>query len=129
MYAATKAAAHQIMDTLWMECKPLGIEVVTIAPGAIRSNIAKNALPLLQVPEDTLYPTYTPQILKRLNASQTIMGPMPTNDFARKVVRETVKKDPTRYMTLGGGAFLCKISLWLPRTWVLGFFWRKFSKL
>ncbi|KAK7694593.1 hypothetical protein QCA50_001779 [Cerrena zonata] len=129
IYSATKAATHIIMDTLWMECKPLGINITLVAPGLVKSNIAENALALLNTPEDTLYPTYIPGISKLLKAGQTASNVMPTKVFAEKVAKETLKENPPRYMTLGGASFVFKVLSWFPRIVVLDMIWSKLSKL
>ncbi|CAL1694559.1 unnamed protein product [Somion occarium] len=128
IYSATKAAMHMITDTLWMECQPLGINVTLVAPGAVISNISVNAHPLLKIPENTLYRDYIPQIMRRLNVSQNAASSMNTDEFARRVAKETVRKNPPRYLTLGGASTLFKIFVWLPRVWVLKLLWWRFSK-
>ncbi|KAK7686716.1 hypothetical protein QCA50_010316 [Cerrena zonata] len=112
-----------------MECKPLGIHVTTVAPGFIKSNISDNARAHFHVPEDTLYSSYTPQILKRLNMAKDSANAMPTAVFAEKVVKETIKANPPRYMTLAASSLLFRIFSWFPRVWVLTLLWRRFSKL
>ena len=42
-YAASKAAMHSISQTLAMELRPLGIRVLNVAPGGVRSRIAEHA--------------------------------------------------------------------------------------
>jgi 1-acylglycerone phosphate reductase len=41
MYSSSKAAVRTYTETLQMECRPLGVEVMLINPGAITSNIVK----------------------------------------------------------------------------------------
>lgn len=46
-YNASKAALHSYTETLRMECQPLNVKVVLIAPGSIKSNIsAVSSLPI-----------------------------------------------------------------------------------
>lgn len=127
MYSATKAAVHMITDTLWMECQPLGINVVLVAPGAIRSNISNNQNTNFHVPDDSLYKDYVPQILRRIVASQG-KNSMDTGAFAKVVVGETMKRSPRRYVTLGGNSGLFRFFGWLPRTFVLWLLWRIYSR-
>lgn len=39
-YNASKAALHSYTDTLRMECRPLKLKVILVAPGSIKSNIS-----------------------------------------------------------------------------------------
>lgn len=128
-YSAAKSATHALMDTLWMECKPLGINVTLIAAGYVHTNITTNALPNFQLPENTLYPTYTSSIYAGFDTSKGAWtGAMSADVFAEKVVKKTVRRNPPRYMSIGGQSFLHKVFLWLPRKFVLAFFWKETLK-
>ena len=56
MYSSTKAAFHVMADALAMECSYLNkdIKVVLIAAGAVRSNLANNAMSY-EPPPDSLF--------------------------------------------------------------------------
>ncbi|KAF9056580.1 oxidoreductase [Panaeolus papilionaceus] len=127
VYCSSKAAVHSISEVLSMELKPLGISVVHVAPGAVKSNISANGTKRFQLAPNTLYTDFLSNIIKRINASQ---GPhsMPSEVFAKQVVQKTLKKNPPRYMTLGGHSKLFALFKWLPRTYVLGILWRSYSK-
>ncbi|KAF8172066.1 oxidoreductase [Pholiota molesta] len=64
LYNTSKAALHSYIETLSLECKPLGVKVMLVSPGSVRSNIIV--------------------IEKRLNSSQ---GPdsMPTDVFCKRI--------------------------------------------
>ncbi|KAI0073942.1 NAD(P)-binding protein [Panus rudis PR-1116 ss-1] len=128
MYSAAKAAVHAITDTLWMECKPFNVNVVLVSPGAVRSNISANQQATFHLPEDTIYKDYIPQIMRRISASQSSSNTMPTDEFARRVVQAVIKKNPPRYMSLGGNSTMFALFKWLPKALVLGYLWRMFSK-
>lgn len=51
VYSASKAALHSISETLRMEVKGLGIDVMLVAPGAITSQFGKKQLNSFQMPE------------------------------------------------------------------------------
>lgn len=126
MYAATKAALHSITETLWMECKAFNVDVMLVVPGQVKSKIAVNGHASFNMPENSLYHKYMKNILHRIAYSQ-LSGSIPADEFSRAVVAASLSGSPPRYMTLGGAATIFQILLWLPRTWVLGYFWRRFT--
>ena len=109
-----------------MELSPFNITVTHIAPGAIKSNIAANCASRITLPTNTLYARYAALIQKRVDSSQ---GPnaMDTREFARRVVKNAMRRVPGRYLTLGGNAGLFSVLKWLPRGFVLWMMWRMFS--
>jgi 1-acylglycerone phosphate reductase len=127
IYCASKASVNSISEVLFMELKPLGINVLHVAPGGVRSNIANNGIEHFSLGENTLYNAYLPDIIRRINASQSPKS-MPNNIFAEKVVKKVLASKPPRYLTLGHNATVFSIMKWLPRTFVLLFLWRSFSK-
>ncbi|THH33111.1 hypothetical protein EUX98_g1054 [Antrodiella citrinella] len=108
MYAATKAALHSITETLWMECKALNVDVMLLVPGQVTSNIAVNGIAAFDMPENSLYRRYFKNILERVAYSQSA-GAIPADEFSRAVVSASLSTSP-------------------PRTWVLGMFWRRWTK-
>jgi len=127
LYCASKAALQSISDILSMECKPFNISVLHVAPGAVRSNIAANARPRFRLADHTLYTFFLPNIIKRINASQS-SNSMPTDEFANEVVSKVLRPYPPIYMSLGGHSRLFAFFKWLPKTWVLQILWRQYSK-
>lgn len=129
VYAAAKAALHSLTDILWMECKPLNVNVMLVGTGSIQSNLSSNQHLSFNIPEDSLYKPYAQQMINRIDASQERGIAMPAVDFAKKVVAGALSNPPPRYLTLGGRSFAFRLLQWLPRTWVLILLWRRFSKL
>ncbi|CDO73057.1 hypothetical protein BN946_scf185007.g111 [Trametes cinnabarina] len=127
IYGATKAALHSLTDTLYMECKPLRIHVVLLAPGGVKSNIVANQTPRFKLPENSLYADYIDSLFAKLTVSQR-NDPMPADVFARRVVGAVLKPTPPRYMTLASMSGMYRVLRWLPRTWVLNWFWRRFGE-
>ncbi|KAI0673712.1 NAD-P-binding protein [Trametes maxima] len=127
IYASTKAAVNSITDALYMECKPFDINVVLLAPGGVKSNIATNQAPRVKLPENSLYSDYIDSILTKLHMSQ---GPsaMPTATFAERVVTAVLQPKPPRYMTLAAMSRMFRVLAWFPRGWVLNMFWRRMGE-
>ncbi|KAF8640534.1 hypothetical protein AX17_000196 [Amanita inopinata Kibby_2008] len=127
IYCATKAALHSISEVLSMECKPLGISVLHVAPGSVKSNIADNAAERYSIPPDSLYKSYLPNIMYRIYISQGSQS-MPTRDFAKAVVTKALRTHPPTYMMSGGFTGLFALLKWLPRTFVLFLVWKLYSR-
>ncbi len=128
IYSATKAALHSLTDTLYMECKPLHINVVLLAPGAVKSNIAANQAPRVRLPPDSLYHGYVDSVLKRLTMSQE-NNPLPAEVFARTTVDAVLRVGgPPRYMSLGNLSGWYRVLAWLPRGWVLNMLWNRMGE-
>ena len=102
------------------------IDVVLLIPGAVKSNIANTALAAGSlVPDDSFYKPFEPQIVNRVLASQGSSS-MPTIEFSRQVVDNTLRPKPPRSIMIGGSTFLWKLFAWLPKTWVLNRLWKVF---
>ncbi|CAE6450959.1 unnamed protein product [Rhizoctonia solani] len=129
MYAATKAAAHAITETLQMEAKALSpdIRVMLVVTGGVKSNLANNSQ--FALPPTSLFQTYLPNIIARIQSSQT--GPsMPTADYAQGVVNAALRKGGApRTLEIGGHTMLFKIFRWLPRGLVMFILWRQLGRL
>lgn len=80
------------------------------------------------MPEESFYKDYSTQIMHAIYSSQNARyGSMPTMEFATQVVEKVLRKDPPRYITLGGSVTLWYLLKWLPRPWVLRYMWNKLS--
>ena len=125
-YSAAKAATHSIMDTLWMECKPLGINTTLVAGGFIYSKLLGNAANTFQLPDNTLYSSMKDTVYNIFRVADSSWATiMATEDFADKVAKETVKKNPPRFMCIGGHSFWFKLFLWFPRVFGLMALWMR----
>ncbi len=127
VYAASKAALHSLTDSLYMECKPLNINVVLLAPGAVKSNIATNQAPHVHLPPDSLYKEYFDHILERLTRVQE-NNPMPTEVYSQRTVNAVLQTRPPRYMSLGKMTGWAKVFQWFPRGWLLNMIWNRLAE-
>ena len=83
-YCASKAALHALSDAMRMELAPFGIEVVTVQPGSVTSNIGATGTSNAALPADSMFAPLAASIRDRAQISQ--QGAMPARDFARQVV-------------------------------------------
>ncbi|KAI0699348.1 NAD-P-binding protein [Cerioporus squamosus] len=127
LYSSSKAAVHSITDVLYMECTPLNIDVVLVAPGGVKSNIVANQGGRLHLPPGSLWSDYIDSMLKKMDSSQSSQ-PMPTDVFARKVAGAALQARPPRYLTLASMSGWNRLFQWLPRGWVLRWFWRQMGE-
>ena len=111
-----------------MECKALDIDVMLVAPGAVKSNLADNQNSSFSIPEDSLFKSYLQSMIHRLYLSQEPSSSMPADKFSKQVVSAALAACPPRYLTLGGKSFLFMLALWLPRTLLLTYIWKRFLK-
>lgn len=126
-YAASKAALHTLSDALRMEVAPFGIEVISVQPGGVRSEVASNApfdAEHYARPEG-LYRAAVEAMRKRSRASQD--APMEAEEFARRVADALTRPRAPRVVRVGRGArFLSAIDR-LPGAWRDRLFARAFG--
>ncbi|KAI0652432.1 NAD-P-binding protein [Trametes meyenii] len=128
IYASSKAAVHSITDALYMECLPLGISVVLVGAGGVRTNIIKNMGAHLGVPTaSTLYGAYADVIRGEFDPARTASA-TPPERFAKVVVGKSLARAPERYISVGAGSSLMRMLLWLPRGFLLRFLWGQLAE-
>lgn len=113
-YCATKAALHALSDAQRMELKPLGINVITVQPGAIESKFGDNSLAnvLQRISDESLYAPLKEAIKARAMASQD--NPTPASEFAASLVAQLLNK-PKAVIRIGNGSLgLPLLKRWLP---------------
>ncbi|KAJ4369197.1 NADPH-dependent 1-acyl dihydroxyacetone phosphate reductase [Neocucurbitaria cava] len=109
-YNASKAALHAYSDTLRVELAPLGVRVVNIVTGGVKSNIARTHRVL---PPDSYMQPLADDYESRLTHSQQVG--MDTQQYARSCVRQV----------LGGEGWLRK-KRWIwegNMSWIVWFAW------
>jgi short-subunit dehydrogenase len=116
-YCATKAALHAFSDSLRMELKPFGIDVMVVAPGGVKSNFATKSSGGAVLPEGSLYSPVKEGVQKRAETSQA--GAIPTAAFAKDTVTAILAKKYLPYFFKGNLSFLLPfLKRWLPH-WLL----------
>lgn len=105
-----------------MEAAPFKIHIVHVSPGGVKTNIAGHALDELRLRDDSFY---RPWFNSMINALDVSVGPLSltADQFAKKVVKQVLRLNPPRYMTLGAGAFESALLQWLPRVFICWLMW------
>ncbi|KAK7263277.1 hypothetical protein RJT34_30864 [Clitoria ternatea] len=116
-YCASKAAVHAMSNSLRLELRPFGINVVLVLPGSVRSNLGRANLERLGGHDEwKLYREFKEVIEERARASQ---GDKATDGrvFARHVVNKLLGPKPPKQIVFGHMtalfAFLSLSPLWL----------------
>jgi len=116
-YCASKAAVNAMSDSLRMELKPLGIEVVTVQPGGIRSGFGERAADDVQLAPDSPYQAVRDGVHARANESQA--KATPADVFAHAVVRQLTQAHCPAVIRMGEkSSMLPFMKRWLPDAWL-----------
>lgn len=91
-YCSSKAAIHSLSDALRMELKPLGIDVVTVQPGGIRSAFGDHAEEAIQLADDSPFKPVEAGIRARAQAGQ--QGATPAEEFVVQVADGILRGEP-----------------------------------
>jgi NAD(P)-dependent dehydrogenase (short-subunit alcohol dehydrogenase family) len=91
-YCSSKAAIHSVSDALRMELAPLGIRVVTIQPGGVRSSFGDHAEEALTLPKDSIYHSVEKGIRARAQAGQ--QAATPADEFVKPVADGLLRAKP-----------------------------------
>ncbi|XP_044469149.1 short-chain dehydrogenase RED1-like [Mangifera indica] len=127
VYTSTKCALHSLTDTLRLELRHFGIDVVNVVPGAITSNIGKNAVSNYNgMPEWKLYKPFEEIIKARAYFSQTNKS-TPAEEFAKNTVAAVMKNNPPAWFSSGQYTGIMAVIYHMP-TFVKDFIARKAMK-
>lgn len=97
-----------------MELRTFGISVISVAPGAVRSNLGNSSEATYdEMPEWKFYKTFEASIRARTVISQ---GPKatPSEEFAKKTVAAVLKKEPPAWFSYGQLSTILAIFYYLP---------------
>lgn len=112
-YCASKAALHAMTDAMRMELEPLGVNVVMLQPGAIRSGFGDTALSGVGELDLAGSPYEAVRASIELRATSSQDGAMDTDVFARRVVDRLTRSNPPRVIRLGRHSVLMPLLRWL----------------
>ena len=122
-YCSSKAAVHSLTDALRMEVAPLGIRVVNVQPGGVKSSFGDNAEAGLRLPEGSLYAPVRAGVAARAQAGQ--QGATPTEAFVEPVVDKLLQDNPPAVIRGGKGSFSL---VWMSRLLPTALFDRSLSR-
>lgn len=112
-YCASKAAFNAFSDTLRMELKPFGIDVMSVKPGAVRSSFADNAKQALVrvLPEYSFYKPVEDALWRRAAASQD--NPTSAEHVARVIVSRVKAGKASGSLKIGNGSRSLPFLQWM----------------
>jgi len=111
VYGASKAGLHSYGDALRVEMEPFGVQVITVVTGWVKSNIAQNNK--RDIDPGSLYYAMKDQfVAKHGGASQE--GAVAAEDYARRVVSQTIRARPRPWLWQGSFAFTVWLTTFLP---------------
>ena len=97
-----------------MELAPFGIDVVTVQPGSVASNIGETGTSNAALPAGSIFTPLAENIRGRAVASQK--GAMPARDFARQVATAVLADSAPVVVRGGPHSFrLPFLERWLPK--------------
>jgi 1-acylglycerone phosphate reductase len=112
-YNASKAALHAYSDTLRVELAPLGVRVINVVTGGVKSNIARTHRTL---PQGSYMQPLAADYERRLTHSQQLG--MDTRQYASSCVRQVLAGDglftKTRWIWEGKMSWI----VWFAWTWL-----------
>ncbi|KAI0602865.1 NAD(P)-binding protein [Biscogniauxia sp. FL1348] len=110
IYNASKAAVEALGGTIRTELAPLGIRVVTVKTGSVRTTLFDNA-PRTVLPEDSLYQPAKEWIEKRRMLDDGHF--MDAEDYAKRVVGELLRPSVKHVIWQGGLTTVAWFLSWL----------------
>lgn len=113
-YNASKAAVHLLSDQLRLELAPFDVSCICIVTGAIKTKFFENT-PGIELPTGSLYTPAKDIIESIAGGSLVEKDAMDVDVYAKGVVENALRSNPTKVQWLGGSTR----SIWIVGT----FFW------
>lgn len=118
LYCSSKAGLHMLSLSLSMECAPLGIKVVSICPGDIKTNFTKNRVKVFET--DSRYGDRIENAARSIDSREDKR--MSVEVVAKRIYKISKKSNPKPYYIIGGKYKLLHFAMrFLPASALLHF--------
>lgn len=124
VYNASKAAATSFTENLRLELAPLGVRVINLVTGAVRSTFFDNA-PRAVLPPGSLYVLAKETIERMMTGAHIAANGTDPARWAERVVKDLDQENPPHWIFRGRHASEVRIASLLP----VGFLDRVMKKL
>jgi NAD(P)-dependent dehydrogenase (short-subunit alcohol dehydrogenase family) len=101
-YCGSKAALNVMSDSLRMELAPFGIDVIIVAPGAVKSKFGDNAESQVGIADNSAYAPIRDGVLRRAQMSQ--IGATPGDQVAREIADALLATPRPTWVATGAGS-------------------------
>ncbi len=114
VYNASKGAAVLMTETLRLELAPLGVRVVNLVTGGVKTNFKVNE-ERPGIPEGSIYSAAKENIDWAMSGGDWLQGVMDREDWAEKVVRQlSARRGPPHWVWEGTFSVLGRLVALLP---------------
>ena len=119
-YNASKTAVTLLTDNLRVELEPLGVKVILVVTGTVRTRFFEN-LPASRIPDQSVYASARKEVEYIMSGSVAQQSAIGVDQYAQTVVMNALKRRPTVHHWVGGsvtGVWAVTSFLW-HTAWVL----------
>lgn len=116
VYSASKAAVAMFSNGMRLELECFGITVIDLKTGVVRSNLIKNIAETktTSLPPNSIYNPAKDVVEKALRQDEFSEGGMLSDQWAKLIVQDVLKKNPPALIWRGESAMLARIGSIMP---------------
>ncbi|WJG37290.1 amidase signature domain-containing protein [Fusarium oxysporum Fo47] len=112
-YAASKAAAASVTESLRVELAPFGIRAINLFTGGVKSTFHNNS-PDAELPKDSIYNIAKEAIEATMNGNEAGMNKPDAMTWAKQVAGDLSQRKPPYLIFRGGSAGLARLGTLFP---------------